>query len=643
MQALKSMILGVVEALVWPLYLVLAAYAAWLGPWPKGLGVLVSAVLSGLAIGLFVSEMIRLGTRPSGWLVCDLDVPEGVARQLGWAGWFTTAAALLLLAPAYLIEHGLIAPLGKAVSAPTLCRLLVIGFEVAVLLVFVRLSRSSSPLLTWVGQATEADRGGAAESRLHQGAAWIGRRRRAVGLFVVAGTAAVAVLEIRGYSFTARRLAVGGLETALVLVCAVALHHALARTINNHAWRWHGSERSWARALTTAVSLSGASRGRGAWSSTQVLAAPSELDDDPMEELELGLHRLALAAAILIAVLGLAWVWEFNTALARFLLDQPIWSFDQQTPVTLGNLFQGAFVMLLGATAWRYMNAIVSVTAFRKMPDDPGVRFAVVTLCRYGVLGLAVMIAMGSIHLDTARIGVVLAALGVGLGFGLQEIVSNFVCGIILLLERPIRIGDVVTVAGTSGKVDRINIRATTIINADNQCMIVPNREFITGNLVNWTHKDKIMRVQIKLGVAYGNDPDAVVATLLEIARADADVLETPAAGAALEEFGDFALLFSMSVYVAEPGLVGKTRHRVCAAIQRKFTELGIAMPYPTHELHVSRAPHELAQALAPPPRPHPAGNRADAPAHAPPPPHVIVASTSAVAQEAAAGKPPVD
>ena len=124
-------------------------------------------------------------------------------------------------------------------------------------------------------------------------------------------------------------------------------------------------------------------------------------------------------------------------------------------------------------------------------------------------------------HLDLAKIGVVLAALGVGLGFGLQEIVSNFVCGIILLLERPIRIGDVVTVAGTTGKVDRINIRATTIVNGDNQSMIVPNREFITGNLVNWTLKDKILRVAIKLSVAYGTDPDRVVNLLLSIARQD--------------------------------------------------------------------------------------------------------------------------
>src|SRR5262249_20905782 len=150
---------------------------------------------------------------------------------------------------------------------------------------------------------------------------------------------------------------------------------------------------------------------------------------------------------------------------------------------------------------------------------------AVVTLCRYAVLGLGMMTALSSIHLGPDKIGMILAALGVGLGFGLQEIVSNFVCGIILLLERPIRVGDIVTVSGMTGQVDRINIRATTITNGENQSIIVPNRAFITGDLVNWTLKDKIIRVTLRIKVAYGADPDRVAEVLLNIARDDADVL----------------------------------------------------------------------------------------------------------------------
>src|SRR5262249_9664261 len=185
--------------------------------------------------------------------------------------------------------------------------------------------------------------------------------------------------------------------------------------------------------------------------------------------------------------------------------------------------------------------------------------------------GLTTIASLSAVHLDLAKIGVVLAALGVGLGFGLQEIVSNFVCGIILLLERPIRIGDVVTVAGTTGKVDRINLRATTITNSDNQSMTVPTRGVIPGNLGNWTLKDKILRVPIKLAVAYGTDRDRVVGLLLAIARKDADVLFTPEPAAVLEGFGDSALLFGLYVFVPDPGLAGGVRHRLCTEVQRRF------------------------------------------------------------------------
>ena len=221
--------------------------------------------------------------------------------------------------------------------------------------------------------------------------------------------------------------------------------------------------------------------------------------------------------------------------------------------MTIGDLGQAVAIATAGALAWRYMGTVFALTLFHRMPDDPGVRFAVVMLCRYAALAIASIAALSAIRLGMAQIGVVLAALGVGLGFGLQEIVSNFVCGIILLLERPIRIGDIVTVAETTGRVDRINIRATTIINADNQCMIVPNREFITGKLVNWTHRDKILRVAIKLGVAYGTDPDRVAELLMSVRARDPDVVISPSPAAMMEGFGDSSLLFVLYAFVPEP------------------------------------------------------------------------------------------
>jgi potassium efflux system protein len=324
-----------------------------------------------------------------------------------------------------------------------------------------------------------------------------------------------------------------------------------------------------------------------------------------------------------LAALGLAWAWEVDLALIRFLASQPLWSFSE-TPVTLGDLTRAVGLLLLGTLAWRYTSTLFALTLFQRIPDDPGVRFAIVALCRYSVLGLTMIAAMAAIHVGTAQIGMVLAALGVGLGFGLQEIVSNFVCGIILLLERPIRIGDIVTVSGTTGKVDRINIRATTIINSDNQSMIVPNREFITGNLVNWTHKDKILRVVIRVGVAYGSDPDQIVDLLLSIAQDDPDVLRNPLPSAFLEELGDSALKFMLYVFVPDPSHGGRVKHRLSAEIQRRFAEANIGIPYPTQEVHISRVPEDIARVLERPRENRSAASpRFDHVSPAPPPPHI--------------------
>src|SRR6185437_16541280 len=207
-----------------------------------------------------------------------------------------------------------------------------------------------------------------------------------------------------------------------------------------------------------------------------------------------------------------------------------------------GDLTKALVALGLTVFAWKHTSTGFAVVVFPRMPDDPGVRFAVVTLSRYAVLAVGLLVGLSAVHLGLEKVSMVLAALGVGLGFGLQEIVSNFVCGIILLLERPIRIGDIVTVSGMNGKVDRINIRATTIINGDNQSIIVPNRAFVTGDLINWTLKDKVIRVQVKVKAAFGTDPDKVSELLLAIAREDPDVLRNPVPSALVEEMTDAGL-----------------------------------------------------------------------------------------------------
>ncbi len=618
--------LGILSSAIWPAYLLLLAYLARPAPWSRSMSILGCATLVGLSLALFLHDSIRWLARPSGWAERYAGIPGPVARQLGRAGRFLVAAAAVLLLPAYLIDHGLIAPDGRLLKAPELRRFLILGFELAVWGTCVRLLTGRSPLLASL--AIEPARADGPEARdggspFHAGLIWISRHRRAAALLPLTAIGAVVVMDVCGYSFSARRLGVAGSQTALVIAACAAAYRTLARAIDRRVPSWIRPQRrrSWAVALTSAMARRAAARSRK--------AAVPEHASDPAdaalrpEDLTAALRRLGGFAVISLGCLAVAWLWELDLAFVRFLLSQPLWSIDDQTPVKVGDLFEAGVVVLAGVLAWRYMSTVFALTLFHRMPDDPGVRFAVVTLCRYAVLALTAVVALGAIRVDMARISVVLAALGVGLGFGLQEIVSNFVCGIILLLERPIRIGDVVTVAGTTGRVDRIHIRATTIINGDNQSMIVPNREFITGNLVNWTLKDKILRVTVRLGVAYGTDPERVVELLMSVARRDADVVMSPAPAAMMEEFGESSLRFVLYAFVPDPALVGTVRHRLCSAIQRRFGEEGIVIPLPARELFVSEMPRELARSL------DAQSARRDAAEIVPPEPHAVRTATS--------------
>ncbi len=622
---LRTLALGTAASALWPTYLLLLAYVARQAPWPRSMSIMMCATLVGLALALFLHEWLRWLTRPSGWVERYLGMPGPVARQLGRAGRFVIVAAAMLLLPAYLLDDGLIAAEGRFLSAPAFSRFLVLAFELATWGASIRLLSGRSALMASLAMESADPAGTAGESRVHAGLAWISRHRRVAALLLLVGIGAVIVLDVRGYSYSARRLGVAGSQTAVVIALGVSAYRAAARAIERRVGRWvrPHRRRSWAVALTSAMARRASARSRRDTAAPSTVAVgdaddPQELAVSP-EDLADVVRRLAGCAVFALGMLAIAWLWELDLAFVRFLLNQPAWFLDDQTPVTIGDLAEAGAIVLAGVVAWRYMSTVFALTLFHRLPDDPGVRFAIVTLCRYAVLAVTVFAAMGAIRLDMARIGVVLAALGVGLGFGLQEIISNFVCGIILLLERPIRIGDVVTVSGTTGRVDRIHIRATTILNADNQSMIVPNREFITGNLVNWTHKDKILRIPIKLMVAFGTDPEHVVDLLISVARRDPDVVISPAPSAMLEGFGEFGLLIALYAFVPDPGLVGPARHRLCSEIQRRFADEGIVIPMPTRELRLTGMTPELEHSLE---KPQPI--RRDAAAITPPEPHAL-------------------
>jgi potassium efflux system protein len=545
----RGALVGVGYSLIVPVYLGVLAYTARQAPWPRSLALPASASLAMLAPAAFLAGLVRWMLRPGGWAEESLQVPAKVTRQLRRAVFALVLAGIPLLLPNWLLDEGLIAPGGRPISAAALDRLMDLGFELVVWGVVFRLVRRRSPLVKWLLQFPE---------RL----GWLNRHRRGVCWSLLGAIFGVIALDAFGFSYTAGRLALGAGQGILLLGLCWGIYRMLLHAIEHHAWRWIRVRHS---------------------------APGAETPNDTTMPDDLA-NRLRRLAAYLVPGLGLvlaAWIWDVDWALFRVLGEQRLWRADADTQVTLGDFTKFAIILGLTVAAWRHMSTLFAVAVFPRMRDDPGVRFAVVTLCRYAVLGVGLLAGLSAIHLGLEKIGMVLAALGVGLGFGLQEIVSNFVCGIILLLERPIRVGDLVTVSSMTGKVDRINIRATTITNGDNQSMIVPNRAFITGDLVNWTLKDKVIRVSIRLKVAPGTDPDRVCELLLSLAREDADVMRNPLPASFMEDFSDSALNFVLHVHVPDPSLGSRVRHRLFVQIQRRFSEEEIAIPLPTHELRV--------------------------------------------------------
>ncbi|MFW6259054.1 MAG: mechanosensitive ion channel domain-containing protein, partial [Halochromatium sp.] len=181
---------------------------------------------------------------------------------------------------------------------------------------------------------------------------------------------------------------------------------------------------------------------------------------------------------------------------------------EQIEPVTLADL---GLALAFGVATFvlaKQLPALLEMTLLHHMRMAAGSRYTVITLTNYTIITLGLLLVFGTLGVQWSKLQWLVAALGVGIGFGLQEIVANFISGLIILFERPVRVGDIVTVGDTDGVVTKIQIRATTIRNWDRKELLVPNKEFVTGRLLNWSLSDQMTRVVVVVGVAYGSDVD---------------------------------------------------------------------------------------------------------------------------------------
>ncbi|HVN38641.1 MAG TPA: mechanosensitive ion channel domain-containing protein [Myxococcota bacterium] len=266
--------------------------------------------------------------------------------------------------------------------------------------------------------------------------------------------------------------------------------------------------------------------------------------------------------------------------------------------VTLGGVL--AFVATLFG-AWfvaRALRFVLDEEIFPRVTLARGVPFALSTLLRYAVLLVGFLMALSALGFDLDRITILLGAFGVGIGFGLQTVVNNFVSGLILLFERPIKVGDMVELAGLEGTVQRIGIRASALRTWDGADVIVPNAALITDRVVNWTLSDRLRRITLAVGVAYGSDPRRVETVLRGVAEKHPGVCAYPKPLILFMRFGESSLDFEVRIWTDNPEMLGTTRSEVAMAIHDALRDAGIEIPFPQRVLHVGSVAPDAAASL---------------------------------------------
>lgn len=259
-----------------------------------------------------------------------------------------------------------------------------------------------------------------------------------------------------------------------------------------------------------------------------------------------------------------------------------------ESGVTLWNLILSIVFLVGGFVAARNIRGILEVGIFERMRLDAGERYAAVTILAYMLVAVGLVLSFAQLGIDWSKMQWIVAALGVGLGFGLQEIVANFISGLIILFERPVRVGDTVTIGTLSGTVSTIKIRATTITDFDNRDVLLPNKSLITENVTNWTLNDSITRLILSIGVAYGSNITQVRSLLIEVVEAHPDVLKIPPPTVFFMKHGDSSLDFELRIFVGNPAKRLPVTHEINEGINTILTQNSIDIPFPQRTIHMA-------------------------------------------------------
>ena len=400
----------------------------------------------------------------------------------------------------------------------------------------------------------------------------------------------LAVLAAVGYIYTAAQFGARLVDTLWLIVAIILIHQLVVRwvllTERRLALRDALERRRQQRAVREAAEAEGV-----ADEMEPLQTEEPEIDYGALSE---DTTKLINTALVLVALVGLWAIWSDVLPAFRILDDISLWQrttivdgAEQLVPVTLNHLILGLLAVLIVIIGAKRLPALLEIILLARLKISAGSRYAIASLTQYGIVAAGVVLVFNLLGGRWSEIQWLIAALGVGIGFGLQEIVANFICGLILLFERPIRIGDVVTVGNTDGVVTGIRIRSTTIRNWDQQELLVPNKEFVTGRLLNWTLSDPVTRIVIPVGIAYGSDVTRAIRLIQEAADEHERVLEEPATMVTFDSFGDNSLNMVLRCFIGSMDYWRQTISELHQAINEKFNEAGIVIAFPQRDIHL--------------------------------------------------------
>jgi potassium efflux system protein len=558
---------------------ILAAIPAWLALW------LVSRLLSSMSAADSFGASFAAGLAAASWLLLPLEFLRQFLRPHGVAAahfnWSPMVTGPLRLAAKRAVRYAL----------PTLFLWRLLDFEsgsgdeinAAARLVFIVLMVNVAAIL-WLlvrpasgfGKAIMAGWGGSASRII-----WFWQ------ILAVAAPLALAILMGLGYGYSAVQLAHSLQQSIWMLVFALVVHGLAVRwllisrrRIALDQLKQRAAERAQAEASPAAPDL------------------PPVHDDSVLDVSTINQQtRRLIDAALFVGILaGLFWIWAPVLPALEFLDRVTLWqqrAADGSVTgaVTLANLLATIPIVVLTFVVVNNAPGLLEAAVLRHLPIDNAARYAITTLVSYILVGFGFVLTAATLGLSWGSVQWLLAGLSVGLGFGLQEIVANFICGIILLFEQPIRPGDVVTLDGVTGVVSRIRIRATTVTTYERQEYIVPNKDLITGRVTNWTLSDNVNRAEVRVGVAYGTDTRKVCDMLRDICRTNSEVLNEPAPLITFEEFGDSALTIVLRMYLGSLDHRLDTINDVHTAIHEQFNAAGIEIAFPQLDVHVRNPP----------------------------------------------------